>query len=157
MSGVALRLVRLDAGAPPGDVEEALAVERRYTAKEARGEYIARGLLFDFDEQWVGPHAALTGGSNDSASPGYQPVLGGSFVGRTATEVVVLLAADRVAAAAEYLGGLDILAVVAGNLDAAEAVAYVVPGEIEDSLEQLRTFYLGAADAGDAVLKVALS
>lgn len=157
MSGVTFRLLRISPESLPADAEEANAIERRYTAKEVYEAYVDRGLLFDFREQWVGPHTALVGSTDDPASPAYQPVLGGAFLGRTGTEVVVLVTADKVAAVADYLRELDIPAVVAANLTAVEQVTYVVPGEIESVLEELREFYAAAAAAGDAVLKVALS
>jgi hypothetical protein len=157
MTGVALRLLRISPESLPADAMEAVAIARRYAEEEAHDEYTSRGLLFDLREQWVGPHTALVGSADDPASPAYQPVLGGAFFGKTTTEVVVLLTADKVAAVADYLRGLDIPAVVAANLVAVEQVTYVVPGEIESLLDKLRELYALAAAGGDAVVKVALS
>ncbi|MFD9221187.1 DUF1877 family protein [Streptomyces sp. NPDC060064] len=123
---------------------------------------LAAATLFDLSDEWEVVHAALTGGSNDTRDVGYQPVLGGGMLGRTATEVLVALAPDEVHDVARHLGGVDPHRQVSDNLAAMEAAH---GGEIGDKfarhlagvLRGLSSFYAKAASDGDAVVKVVYS
>jgi hypothetical protein len=127
---------------------------------QAFDEEIAQGILLDLGEEWNGPHAALAGAQADPSTPGFQPVLGGDFLGRTETEVLVVLRPEQVASVSAF--GLDIPGLVAANSRGIEGatgdvVDRELAGQIEEMLGQLAHFYAGAAESGDAVLKIAYS
>jgi hypothetical protein len=143
----------------PREIVETIPVR---SSERAFEEEIAQGILFDLGEEWNGPHAALAGAQADASTPGFQPVLGGDFLGRTETEVLVVLRPEQVACVSAFMNGLDIPGLVAANsLDIEGATGGVVDRElagwIERILGELAHFYAGAAESGDAVLKIAYS
>jgi hypothetical protein len=145
--------------AEPREIVESIPL---LSSDPAFEEEIAQGILFDLDEQWNGPHAALAGAQADASAPGFQPVLGGDFLGRTETEMLVVLRLEQVASVSAFLNGLDIPRLVAANSrDIQDATGGVVSrqlaGWIEKILGELAHFYAGAAESGDAVLKIAYS
>ncbi|MEU2241355.1 DUF1877 family protein [Streptomyces sp. NPDC018338] len=120
------------------------------------------GLLLDLSTEWDVVHAAFTGGAEDTRDAGYQPVLGGALLGRTETEVLVVLAPEDVRGVAEHLGAVDPWRQVNESLAAMESV---YGSDIEERfarylatvLRDVASFYAAAASNGDAVVKVAYS
>ncbi|MGW8768980.1 DUF1877 family protein, partial [Streptomyces sp. NPDC055815] len=130
--------------------------EERFTAaKEA-------GLLLDLSKEWDVVHAAFTGGSQDTHEAGYQPVLGGAFLGRTETEVLVVLRPDDVRSVSDHLASLDPERRVNDSLSAMESAFGDEIGErfahyLTTVLRDVASYYKEAAANGDAVVKIAYS
>nr|WP_272926202.1 DUF1877 family protein [Streptomyces sp. SID8379] len=122
--------------------------------------------MVSLGEEWVVVLAALAGDDTSTATVGHRAVLGGEFLGRTETEVAVLLTPDavrRVAAelASDSVGG-DGEARVLRHLDAVEAAHGATAGDglrrrVAAQVEALAGFYAVAAAQGDVVVKVAYS
>ncbi|MFE5729934.1 DUF1877 family protein [Streptomyces sp. NPDC056528] len=129
---------------------------RRFTAAQSAG------LLLDLSEEWEVVHAAFTGGSPDTQEAGYQPVLGGAFLGRTNSEVLVVLRPDDVRRVSDHLATVDLETRVSDSLDAMETafggkIGESFAGYLSTVLHDVASFYSEAASNGDAVVKIAYS
>ncbi|WP_338496567.1 DUF1877 family protein [Streptomyces sp. SJL17-4] len=120
------------------------------------------GVLLDLSQEWEVVHAAFTGGSPDTHAAGYQPVLGGAFLGRTETEVLVVLRPDDVRRVSDHLATVDPERRVNDSLDAMESAFGDEIGEkfaryLATVLRDVASFYAVAASNGDVVVKIAYS
>ncbi|WP_405858561.1 YfbM family protein [Streptomyces sp. NBC_00090] len=130
--------------------------EERFTAAQDAG------LLLDLSKEWEVVHAAFTGGSPETHEAGYQPVLGGAFLGRTETEVLVALRPDDVRRVSDHLATVDPGRRVNDSLDAMASAFGDEIGEkfaryLATVLRDVASFYAEAASNGDAVVKIAYS
>ncbi|BBH66147.1 hypothetical protein ACTI_28320 [Actinoplanes sp. OR16] len=121
----------------------------------------ADGILCSLGRDWLFVQLALTGELHDGGGPEDLVVFGGQMLGQvgpTDRDVVIVLPPDGVAAAAEYLRGVDPTASLSRHRAAlAGRTGGLLPDTflagIKDYLESLRRFYAAAAEAGDAVAK----
>ncbi|GGV08169.1 hypothetical protein GCM10010275_55470 [Streptomyces litmocidini] len=130
--------------------------EKRFAAAQSAG------LLLDLSEEWEVVHAAFTGGSPDAHEAGCQPVLGGAFLGRTNSEVLVVLRSDDVRRVSDHLATVHPERRVSDSLDAMESAFGDKIGEsfadyLATVLRDVASFYAEAASNGDAVVKIAYS
>lgn len=119
------------------------------------------GLLCDLGENWEFVHFVVTGQRHQASGVRGLPVLGGERLGQvgpTDRDLILKLSPEEVAAAANFLNGIDVPALIMANRPLlAERTGGILPDlflrVIEAHVEELRRFYLMAAEAGRAVVK----
>jgi len=121
----------------------------------------AAGTLCSLGREWAFVQLALTGRPQGPADAAALAVLGGKplgEIGPSDRDMIIVLPAEQVAVAAEYLRAIDPATLVENHRAAlAERAGGVLPEEflagIERHLAALREFYAAAAGAGQAVAK----
>ncbi|MFJ2743373.1 DUF1877 family protein [Streptomyces sp. NPDC087440] len=156
-SSMLLRRVSPEVVSAGGEILEAGfdATESEEVYAEERENFI----LCDVGQQWQMMDALISGNRQGSSGPECLPVLGGDFlvIVGGAPNSISWLSGERVAQASRFLQGADFDELARVHRAALDELFGAFPeGLLEEArgiFEELRAFYLAAAQAGQAVVK----